>query len=523
MIVALFRRLASTMRRRSWPSVEREPAPARLGARSPWKRSSGNGPEWHSRHRPTWRLATIARPRAGSPRAPVRLCGIASSTIANGRSCACAASAPSTAARPAAIATRTGTLLPEDLVGDGLEPRLGIGRLERAERARRVGRADAAGAFDVGQDAVRRLVHAGDRDAVIRRDEAVAGVDELRLGRRPALEQGGDRGGADLGLGVGRERRFWHRAGDRGVADDMDVRLQLRFEARRIDRAPAGAVRGAGRLGDSPGALRRDDVRDRRLVAAEIGDEGLGRGLDRRDLAAGRQRYPFEVRIELLPGGLEQALLRERVLGVEDDQLGARLLRLEEMGDEARALIRAGWAAEGVRRRRDDDRAAILHGVELTAQEERLRAGLPGMRHRLSGVFGVAGERVEAEIDAGREHEAVVGEPRAVAERDLAPAGIDCGGRLDRDLDAVLAQAVVAELLLGKLAQAGDDAVAERAGREGRARLDERHGGTRQVAFHGAGAGRAGKAAADHDDPRCRLTEGRARQERDRGGGAEAL
>jgi hypothetical protein len=30
MIVALFRRLASTMRRRSWPSVEREPAPARL-------------------------------------------------------------------------------------------------------------------------------------------------------------------------------------------------------------------------------------------------------------------------------------------------------------------------------------------------------------------------------------------------------------------------------------------------------------------------------------------------------------
>src|SRR5829696_9899299 len=99
------------------------------------------------------------------------------------------------------------------------------------------------------------------------------------------------------------------------------------------------------------------------------------------------------------------------------------------------------------------------------------------MRHRLSGVFGVAGERVEAEIDAGREHETVIGELRAVAERDLAPVRIDRGGWLDRDLDAVLAHAVVAELLLGELAQAGDDAVAERAGREGRARLDERHGG----------------------------------------------
>src|SRR3954454_15854065 len=198
MIVALFRRLAATMRRRSWPSVEREPARARVGARLPWKRSSGNEPEWQSRHRPTWRLATIARPRAGSPGAPVRLCGIASSTIANARSCACAASALATAARAAAIATRTRTILPEDLVGDGLEPRLGIGRLERAERARRVGRADAAGAFDVGQDTVRGPVHAGDRDAVIGRDEAVAAVDELRLGRRRALEQGGAPGAADI-------------------------------------------------------------------------------------------------------------------------------------------------------------------------------------------------------------------------------------------------------------------------------------------------------------------------------------
>ena len=62
------------------PALARRPL--RSGARLPWKRSSGNGPLWQSRHRPTWRLATMARPRAGSPLAPVSDCGIAS--------CACA-------------------------------------------------------------------------------------------------------------------------------------------------------------------------------------------------------------------------------------------------------------------------------------------------------------------------------------------------------------------------------------------------------------------------------------------------
>src|SRR5882762_9924075 len=72
----------STMRRRIWPSGKRAPTPARSGARSPWKRSSGNGPLWHKRHRPTWRLATIARPRAGSPLAPVSDAGIESAARA---------------------------------------------------------------------------------------------------------------------------------------------------------------------------------------------------------------------------------------------------------------------------------------------------------------------------------------------------------------------------------------------------------------------------------------------------------
>src|SRR2546428_13426872 len=69
--------VGSTIRCRISPSVSRA-AFLRSGARLPWNRSSGNGPLWHKRHRPTWRLATIARPRAGSPFAPVSETGIES-------------------------------------------------------------------------------------------------------------------------------------------------------------------------------------------------------------------------------------------------------------------------------------------------------------------------------------------------------------------------------------------------------------------------------------------------------------
>ena len=112
------------------------------------------------------------------------------------------------------------------------------------------------------------------------------------------------------------------------------------------------------------------------------------------------------------------------------------------MGDQAGALVGPGRAAERVGRRRHDDRAAILHRLELAAQQQRLRAGLPGMRHALGGGLVVAGQRVQAEIDAGREHQPVVGERRAVAERDLR-AGRDRppSRRWIDDLDAVLARA----------------------------------------------------------------------------------
>ena len=150
-------------------------------------------------------------------------------------------------------------------------------RLESAKIGRRIDRADPARTVDIGQLPVRRMVDAGDRDPVIRRDQAVAGVDQLWRRRRFAVQQRGDRVGADLGLGIGGEGRFRHRAGDRGIADDMDVRLQTRFEGDRIDRAPAGAVGDTGEFGDASGSLRRDDIGDVGLVGGEIGHERAGR------------------------------------------------------------------------------------------------------------------------------------------------------------------------------------------------------------------------------------------------------
>src|SRR6185436_8208315 len=78
MIVEGFSLRESTILWRSWASLQRLPAPFKSGARSPWKRSSGIGPLWQSRHKPTCRLATIARPRTGSPFTPVSEWGIAS-------------------------------------------------------------------------------------------------------------------------------------------------------------------------------------------------------------------------------------------------------------------------------------------------------------------------------------------------------------------------------------------------------------------------------------------------------------
>src|SRR5437899_11172147 len=186
MIVSGLRRAASAMRRRSWPADQRAPAPARLGAKVPWKRSSGIGPLWHNRQRPTLRLATIARPRAASPGRAASGSGMASPTTTTSRGPSCAwAGATASASRTANRAVRN-MASAESLGGDGLEPARGVERLLAAEAADDLERADAAGAGNVGQHALVGPIDAGDGDAVVGRDQAVAGVDQDGVDRLAA-------------------------------------------------------------------------------------------------------------------------------------------------------------------------------------------------------------------------------------------------------------------------------------------------------------------------------------------------
>src|SRR6185295_18513170 len=76
--------------------------------------------------------------------------------------------------------------LAKDFRRDGRKPGLRIVGLARAELARRIGRADAAGTLDVGQQSVLRLVDAGDRDAIVGGRQTVAGVDQFWRGGRSA-------------------------------------------------------------------------------------------------------------------------------------------------------------------------------------------------------------------------------------------------------------------------------------------------------------------------------------------------
>src|SRR5215203_3949353 len=200
MIVSALRREPSTMRNRNCPSDQREPAPARLGERSPWKRSSAIGPLWQSRQRPTLRLATIARPRAASPGLSASGFGMASPTTVYG----IAPRAPPLWARalPAMDASRAAVIRPactmsaEDLGRDGLEPARGIERFLAAEAADHLERAVAAGAGDVGQHALVGAIDAGNGDAVVGRHQAVAGVDQDRIDRLAPCQQLDDGGGA---------------------------------------------------------------------------------------------------------------------------------------------------------------------------------------------------------------------------------------------------------------------------------------------------------------------------------------
>ena len=342
-------------------------------------------------------------------------------------------------------------------------------------------------------------------------DRAVAGIDRRQFGGRLAVHQRHDVDRADLGLRVGRIAGLRHRPAvgrqQCRIAEDVDVLVDGRLEGDRIDRAPALlVVREPCGDGNVAGALGRNHVGYRDLVVVEVvGDDYFGLGVDLGDLAADVRE---DVLVVVVPGLGEQAFLRDYVgVGVEHDQLGLRLVLLEIARNQAGALVWAGRAAEGHQRHADHHRAAILHRLQLLAQQGRLRAGLPGVRENLRCPGVITFDFIGHEVDAGRDDQAVIGEPSLAGHHHLC-GGVDGRGIGMQHLDAVIGHQLV--VLDGQRLhvrhQAGDVEVAERAGNEFLVALDQNHlDGFVEHAQIFCG-NRAAIAAADDDDaPRAAL------------------
>ena len=146
------------------------------------------------------------------------------------------------------------------------------------------------------------------------------------------------------------------------------------------------------------------------------------------------------------------------------------------MRDQAGALVRRGRAAQRRGGHREHHHAAILHRLDLLAQQHRLLAGLPRMRHlqrrrlRHSRAARRSAGRCRAPAPAGRSRPNC----RRRGRRVRACGSIFVAGLRD-DRHAFGGDAVIGELLRLQFAQAGDHLVAERAGGEDAVRLDQRH------------------------------------------------
>ena len=149
-------------------------------------------------------------------------------------------------------------------------------------------------------------------------------------------------------------------------------------------------------------------------------------------------------------------------------------LALEHVREHGDALVRAGRTAVWVRRGDHDNEIAVDQNIETLAQELRLRPGLPGVWHRLGGRLRIARHGLVFEVDAGGDHEAVVGQPPPVDEPhrlaltvDHARPLVDDPHALARHLVVVVGDRIVA-------AKAPDAEIGEEAGGEKLLRLDQR-------------------------------------------------
>ncbi len=134
------------------------------------------------------------------------------------------------------------------------------------------------------------------------------------------------------------------------------------------------------------------------------------------------------------------------------------------------------------------------------------------MRHFGGGGFVIAGQGVEAQVDAGRQHQAVVGEGIAVGQSDNARLRVDFCGGLRNDGHACGGNPVIGELLHRQFPQSRDHFIAERAGGKHLIWLDQRHLQFCIKLPQRPGTTCAAKTAADHDDSGRALRKRRTRQ-----------
>jgi hypothetical protein len=138
---------------------------------------------------------------------------------------------------------------------------------------------------------------------------------------------------------------------------------------------------------------------------------------------------------------------------------------------------------------------------QLLAQHDGLRIGLPGVRHFFHRGGIVALHFFQAEIDAGGDHKAIIGD-RSLGGRDRLGGRVDGGDFSLHDLDAVIGGKLV--VLDGQRIEVGKDAadvqIAERARDEMVIALD--HDDFNALVHHAnvLGSDGAAVAAADHDD-----------------------
>ena len=352
-MVAALRREASTSRSRSWPSDQRLPVPARFGARSPWNFCSGKWPAvaedasagaLDDQRAAARRVARRARQRFRN--------GIADDRIA--LASACAPAAQGRASTDAASTARRYDIadLAKGVHRDRLEPGFRALRLARADLARRIDRAGRRPRpRRTGRPSADRCptarTHSRARRCCSRRRSASASPAACpRAGsrsrrRRPCLA----RCAADADFGMPPPKQ----------ASPMTWILGTSFEAK-----VTGSIGHQPVLSAAPAisAMRPAFCGGMTLatcggVVAEIGDDGVGRGIDRGDPAALRQRDPARSCRDKAPStpprtaaAAEKLSLASRIRIFERG-----FLRLQIMRDQAGALVgrgraaRAGWPA----------------------------------------------------------------------------------------------------------------------------------------------------------------------------------